>query len=370
MSLTSPYTLLYIALLAVPVVLLHRALRRRPRVGPAVLGVLGVGGAGLVLAFAGFLVVSSTRYGGSLFLVLGLFAWAVFLHTPLALFASAHALWSEHRRAAWLALVTGLGCVGVYGFAYHVEPYRLEVTRHRVTSDEVTRRHRIVLVADVQTDEAGSFERKALAAALAEAPDLLLFAGDYVQRHRLEPYERELTRLNALFHELELGAPAGIVGVEGNCERESWPRVFEGLGAEAVPETRTTRHGELSVTALSFRDGFDPALAVPDAGGFHIVLSHAPDYALGAIEADLLLAGHTHGGQVQIPWFGPPITLSQVPRAWAAGRTDLPGDRSLIVSRGLGMERGYAPRLRFLCRPEIVVIDVVPTSASDPSSAR
>jgi predicted MPP superfamily phosphohydrolase len=58
------------------------------------------------------------------------------------------------------------------------------------------------------------------------------------------------------------------------------------------------------------------------------------------------------------------MTLSQVPRAWAAGLTELKGGGTLIVSRGVGMERGDAPRLRFLCTPEIVVIDVVPAPAS------
>jgi predicted MPP superfamily phosphohydrolase len=38
--------------------------------------------------------------------------------------------------------------------------------------------------------------------------------------------------------------------------------------------------------------------------------------------------------------------------------TALPGGRTLVVSRGAGMERGAAPRLRFLCRPEIVIVDV------------
>ena len=86
--------------------------------------------------------------------------------------------------------------------------------------------------------------------------------------------------------------------------------------------------------------------------------------------ADLLLAGHVHGGQVRLPFWGPVLTLTSVPRSWAVGRTDFDGGataggawdggRTLIVSRGIGMERGEAPRLRFLCRPELVVVDLVP----------
>ncbi len=59
-------------------------------------------------------------------------------------------------------------------------------------------------------------------------------------------------------------------------------------------------------------------------------------------------------------WVGPLLTLSQVPRAWAAGRTDQSDGRTLAASRDIGMERGWAPRLRFLCRPEVVVIVLLP----------
>jgi uncharacterized protein len=72
------------------------------------------------------------------------------------------------------------------------------------------------------------------------------------------------------------------------------------------------------------------------------------------------VAGHTHGGQVRIPFIGPLATLSAVPRSWAAGITDLPSGGKLFVSRGIGMERGNAPRMRFCCRPELAVIDLVP----------
>lgn len=74
----------------------------------------------------------------------------------------------------------------------------------------------------------------------------------------------------------------------------------------------------------------------------------------------MLVAGHTHGGQVRLPGIGPLITLSAVPRSRAAGVIHPASGATRVVSRGLGMERGPAPRLRFLCRPEIVVIDVVP----------
>jgi len=63
---------------------------------------------------------------------------------------------------------------------------------------------------------------------------------------------------------------------------------------------------------------------------------------------------------VQLPFIGPLMTLTAVPRAWASGVTTIAPGKTLVVSRGIGMERGHAPRLRFLCRPEVVVIDLLP----------
>jgi predicted MPP superfamily phosphohydrolase len=100
--------------------------------------------------------------------------------------------------------------------------------------------------------------------------------------------------------------------------------------------------------------------SLPRLAGFHLVFGHAPDFALHAAPADLLVAGHTHGGQVRLPVIGPLLTFSRVPRAWASGVTRLGHDRTLVVSRGIGLERGHAPRLRFLCRPELVFLRLTP----------
>ena len=94
--------------------------------------------------------------------------------------------------------------------------------------------------------------------------------------------------------------------------------------------------------------------------GFISCWATSPILRWGRSTPTCLVTGHTHGGQVRLPIIGPLMTLSLVPRGWAAGLTELPGGGKLLVSRGLGMERGYAPRIRFRCRPELMVIDLVP----------
>jgi predicted MPP superfamily phosphohydrolase len=149
--------------------------------------------------------------------------------------------------------------------------------------------------------------------------------------------------------------------VQGNVDPSGWEEIFEGVPSVSFDRTRGVDAGIVHITGLSVDDSFDSSLRIPASDKFHIVLGHAPNFALGDVQADLLVAGHTHGGQVRLPWFGPIVTFSSIPRSWATGATRLSGNRWLVVSSGVGLERGPAPRLRFLCRPEIAVIHVDPS---------
>jgi len=328
------------------------------------LGVLAL--AGVALALLGMLTQADSRLFGSKFALIGLAALGLFLHGSLFLLAAAFLLRHEARRWARTAAALAVALILVALDAWFVEPTWLEVTHHRVVSAKLERPLRIVLLADLQTDELGEYERRALRTVVEQEPDLIVLSGDYLQIRSPERYQAEVERLNEMLRAEGFEAPLGLLAVEGNVDRPGWPSIFAGVAGFALVDTRTVHHEGLWLTGLSFADSFDRSLRIEPRDGFHVVVGHAPDYALGDVQADLLLAGHTHGGQIRLPGFGPPLTLSAVPRAWAAGRTDLPGERTLFVSRGVGLERGHAPRVRFFCRPEIVVIDVVPARASLP----
>jgi predicted MPP superfamily phosphohydrolase len=312
---------------------------------------------------AGLLAVGLAGFGLS---VIRLAAYAIFLHGGIGMAASALILWRSRRKTAVAAAAVSVLIAVVAIDAFLVEPYWLELSRVRLESEKVERPVRLVVVADLQTDHFGSYEQDALHQVLEQKPDVILLAGDYFQES--EARERELRRqTNEFLRAIEFSAPRGVFAVRGNVDSPGWDEAFEGLPIETVESTRSFDLGDLRVTCLGMRDSFDPRLKIeaPPTTQFHIVLGHAPNYALGEVEADLLVAGHTHGGQVRLPWIGPLKTLSHVPRSWAAGLTALPGGGKLLVSRGVGMERGGAPRLRFFCRPQLVVIDLVPKPAAD-----
>lgn len=298
-------------------------------------------------------------WGG--FGVLRLLAWGVFLHAPLLAAAVLRPAWRGRLRSSvGVALGLVLGLPAVAGWSFLVEPFWLEVTHLEVEAPGLSKPVRLALVADIQTDAIGDYEVAFFERLIEEEPDYVLLAGDYIHGNR-EVFQGNAPRFRALFQEACARAGFEGVAVEGNCDWPDWPDLFEGACVQTVRESGELQLGELAITALGMQDSAYPRISVPAREGFHIVIGHHPDFALGDVQADLLLAGHTHGGQVRLPFFGPPLTLSRIPRSWAAGRTELEDGKTLVVSRGIGMERSHAPELRFLCRPELVILDLIPS---------
>ena len=96
---------------------------------------------------------------------------------------------------------------------------------------------------------------------------------------------------------------------------------------------------------------------IPEDAGV-ILLTHNPDLAYDPVaqRADLVFSGHTHGGQVVLPWLGAIHTQgTRLPRKQAAGYfNDLPGGGQMIVSRGMGESTPF----RLGAPPEIVWVEV------------
>jgi predicted MPP superfamily phosphohydrolase len=313
----------------------------------------------LILLLGSLLAVfwPTSLAAGPIFGIMAYFGAALFILLPAVLFVWGwlHRGW---QRALAIAASALLWAVGIN--AYLIEPYALEVNFHAVEA-RVTTPLRIVVLSDIQTDAPGAFEEDVFRRVKELVPDLVVFPGDYIQVESMEEALDLGDKLRSSWLQHGPKSPLGGVAVGGDSDRPSaWTAIWENTTIRASVPTVQHDLGSLFVTALAFEDGGNPDMRVDPASKVHIVVAHRPEFALGDVDADLLIAGHTHGGQVRLPFIGPLLTFSQVPRAWAAGRTELPGGRTLIVSRGLGMERGPAPRIRFLCRPEIVVIDLVP----------
>ena len=186
-------------------------------------------------------------------------------------------------------------------------------------------------------------------------PEVVVLTGDYV--------EDEGDDLAGCARALgKLWAPRGVFAVLGNHDYTYGAEaVAEALSAQGIRVLRNATaslgNGERKLwlagleDTASHREEFSATLAAIPAGQPVIVLSHSPDLLPRAADAglDLVLSGHTHGGQVRLPWLGAPHAPSAVGPRYESGGWRM-GNTRLYVNRGIGMT---ALAVRFSCPPEI-----------------
>jgi hypothetical protein len=345
------YNVLGLAAILVALLMLRICRTRFPWSGMIVLAICLA-----VLAFFGALFSPIDPFGK-----LQLLTWAIFLHFPLFLLGSACVLSNPRKGMAFVCTAVALAVASVGIYAFLVEPRLLETTHITIPAAKLKVPIRIAVIADIQMEYPGPYERETLRRVQAEEPDVILFLGDYVQALGQSRYTAACKAFNKMLHEVNLQAPLGVHAVRGNVDRARimhW--YFSGLNVRSYERSRTVDLGPLTLTGLSWEDSLNKRLSVRPQSKYHVIFGHHPNFSLGNVHGNLLLAGHTHGGQVRLPYWGPILTLSRVPHSWAAGTTRLAPDKTLIVSRGIGMERGNAPRMRLYCRPEIVIVDLLP----------
>jgi predicted MPP superfamily phosphohydrolase len=223
-------------------------------------------------------------------------------------------------------------------------------------------------MSDIQAARVTDYERDAIARMMSLKPDIILIAGDFLQEYDAAEADRQIPAFRDLL--MPLAAPGGVFAVRGDADAgQQLEAIVTGTNVRLlVNEVVRTRVLDRNVTLggveLNYRSvdalATMAALEGGEASDVRLLLSHRPDAALllpAFTRVDLAVAGHTHGGQVSIPLFGPPMTLSNVPRHVAAGGLhELGAGRRIYLTRGVGMERGRAPRLRFLVPPDISVV--------------
>ena len=277
-------------------------------------------------------------------------------------------------RPALAICVGGLLLAPIGFYATHIEPGMLEVDRpaplavapERAGEDPIT----IGVLTDLQTPTIGDRERAVADELMVAKPDLILLPGDIIQADDVI-FDHQLDALHELLN--RLSAPGGVFLVGGDVDKplERLPRIVESTGVRYLDdEIVTTTVGDRSVTIAGIGVDYqssdaqavvDRLASEPGDDDIRILLSHRPDPVLGLAAGsriDLQVSGHTHGGQVAIPFIGPLMTLSSVPRHVGAGGLHELDGNAIYVSKGVGLERGQAPQLRFGVRPDIGVLTV------------
>lgn len=314
----------------------------------------------------------------SLFGVLRLFYLDLVIGVPIfgVLLLSSH-LWlarkGEQKGRSLVLTTVGSICLlpALFGFySSFVEPKRLTVERSRISVDQSRRGDnsiRIAVLSDLQTDGVSDYERDAVRRLMALRPDLVLISGDIYQGDSYNP--RDLSQLKALLSQIH--APGGVYFTYGDVDSyEEVKAVFRNTDVRVLEnEIDTVRVRDRTISIAGLELNYDTresmkliskAQEEPGNEDIRILLAHRPDPVNLLNEksrVDLVVAGHTHGGQVQLPLIGPIVKFTSVSRKVAGGGLHKLRSSNLIyVSRGVGMERAQAPPIRFGAKPEISLL--------------
>jgi uncharacterized protein len=267
-----------------------------------------------------------------------------------------------NRRTLFSALAPA--CLAASYFRF-VEPRWFEVTRTRVSIPGV-RPQRILHVSDIHiSDGMGARDLEpGLRAGLAARPDLICLTGDFVSHTS----GFDLDGLERLLRMAADTAPS--YAVLGNHDGGAWIARFGGdrstqMMRDLVTSTgvrmlhnQSAMEGNLTLVGVGdyWSNELDPerAFAGVNPSAPTVVLCHNPDgkKLLERQSWNLMLSGHTHGGQARIPGFCPPWAPVR-DRRFLAGLYNWQG-RQLFITRGLGSPK----HVRAFCRPEVSVLDL------------
>lgn len=260
-------------------------------------------------------------------------------------------------------LAGGAGLLGTAFLAdsFWYEPQAIRLEKLELSATPPGPVLRLVQISDLHLDQLADYHHK-VAARIAELrPDLILLTGDYLEQKRNVRGVLDFLKL--------LAAPHGIFAVQGNweywsrLEGENLQRHFSGVGVELLINQRADvrPHGrQLSILGLDYPSSGHQLQALMqkvDPASINVLLSHVPAFAHERLSRhiNLILCGHTHGGQIRLPML-PPLYLPRYTGRFVAGRYEVGTHKiPLYVNRGLGTS--ILP-MRFLCRPEITLIEI------------
>jgi predicted MPP superfamily phosphohydrolase len=276
----------------------------------------------------------------------------------------------------WLFLSVQVLGTAAFIRGYFIEPFKLKLTAVMTFTDRLplgTDPITVLHISDLHVERLTDREAQVLELAREAKPDLIVISGDYVNLS----YNRDPKTLQQVRQLLgQMSAPHGVFATLGSPPvdlRETVVPIFED-----VPHVTLLRHGWQQVEMGNGRSltvmGMDCSHDLPiDAGRLarlaaavpsdipQLLVYHSPELMPEASEhgIDLYVCGHTHGGQVRLPFIGPIFTSSQLGRRFVMGLYKI-GRTTLYVSRGIGLEGLSAPRVRFLCPPEMTLITIMP----------
>lgn len=262
-----------------------------------------------------------------------------------------------------LHILAGIGIL-CFLYGYFIEPYWIDIQYIDIKTDKLDHTSfRVVQISDTHCDPKIRLESRLPEIISALNPDIIVFTGDTINHPiALKNFQEMMYKMNA---------PLGKFAVQGNWDVDYWNNLdlFKDTGFEelVLNQKRILKEDEsIVLSGLRFDNGKISFRVVGklDENDFNLFLYHNTDLIdyFDTIPIDLYLCGHTHGGQIALPFYGALTTLSRHGKKFESGLYKS-GSIYLYVNRGIGMEGGRSPRIRFCARPEITVFDISPNKS-------
>lgn len=251
------------------------------------------------------------------------------------------------------------------------EPFRLTLSRLTLKSAKLRGAPplRVMHLSDLHIERLTRREHRVLKMIDQLRPDVIVYTGDLINFSYVDD---ERARADCREFLSKLRAPLGVYAVTGTPLIDT-PAAVEAIYPH-VPHVRLLKnevvivegYPQVQIMGLTCthdnaldRPKLDRARASVPLDKFTLLLYHSPDLMPDAsqVDIDLYLCGHTHGGQIRLPFFGAVVTSSLYGKRYEMGRY-IENGTTLYVSRGLGLEGKGAPRMRFLCPPEVGLFEL------------
>jgi predicted MPP superfamily phosphohydrolase len=272
----------------------------------------------------------------------------------------------NRRTRNTVAAGVALAAAGLLTYAVFIEPRWLQRTHTRVHIRRLPKALeglRIALLTDLHAGGVTplSLVRRAVRAVMLEKPDIIAITGDLAMDDA-DCFSDVLDALSGLHAPLGVYAVPGnhdyIVGIEKfRAQIGAHPRIRDLTNTHVTHEVNGARVCIAGVDDL-YRGAPNLQLPALDQRDVTILLAHTPDQAEKSRRAydgvDLIVSGHTHGGQVRIPFLGTPLSSADHPELYSHGLRRRPWTQ-VYTSRGIGTV--HLP-MRFLTRPEIPILEL------------